>query len=512
LPKRHRFVSRTEILEENCVRFRADAIDPATVEADVLAVPIYKEDRELTGDLAALDAASGGVIGNAIDWGEFNIVEHYTALVDAGSIAADKILLVNGVRRGRGAWRARRIGSTATRRLQGRGVERMAIWLRDGEDEDGFVAAAIGASQGTFRPHAYYGRVRDTDAMLRSVSEVVLVGEGAPAQEVMDRAAVIAEGVEFGRTLANRASNDLYPETMAEVARELTADGCTVEVLGVDEMRSLGMGALLGVGQGSAHEPRLIAVKLPGWEAAPAERRLAIVGKGVCFDSGGISIKAAEKMEEMKHDKSGAAAVIAAVRTVARLAPDTPLMAVAPMVENMPGGNAQRPGDVVRAMNGKTIEVINTDAEGRLILADALHWAETQGATHLVDVATLTGAASVAFGELISAYFARPRPWGAEVAAAADATGEWFWEMPLATEYRAQYDSAHADIVNSGTRDGSLIKSAVFLADFVTVPWVHVDIAGSAYLTSDKAVNPKGALGTAVSTLVRLALDYGASA
>jgi leucyl aminopeptidase len=321
----------------------------------------------------------------------------------------------------------------------------------------------------------------------------------------------MAEGVEFGRTLANRAANDLYPEKMAEVARGLEADGCSVEILDVPAMQALGMGALLGVGQGAEHEPRLIAVRLPGWEKASPDRRLAIVGKGVCFDSGGISIKPAEKMEEMKHDKSGAAAVLAAARTLARIAPDVPVMAVAPMVENLPGGNAQRPGDVVKAMNGKTIEVTNTDAEGRLILADALHWAETQGATHLVDVATLTGAAAIAFGELISAYFAKPRDWGAQVQAAADATGEWFWEMPLATEYRPAYDSAHADIVNSGTRDGSLIKSAVFLHDFVTVPWVHVDIAGSAYLTSDKAVNPKGALGTAVSTLVRLALDYAAA-
>ena len=490
------------------MRLRVESTDPASVQADVLAVPIYREDREISGDLAELDAATGGLIRRAIDWGEFNILEHYTALIDAGPIAADKILLVNGVRRGRGNWRARRIGSTATRRLQGRGVERMALWLRDGEEADGFTSAGIGALQGCYRPYAYYGRVRDTPAMLRSVEEVVLIGDGAPAADVAERALIVAEGVEFGRSLANRAANDLYPERMAEVARELEADGCTVEVLDVDDMQKLGMGALLGVGQGASHEPRLIAVKLPGWEKAAADRRLAIVGKGVCFDSGGISIKPAERMEEMKHDKSGAAAVIAAARTVARLAPDAPLMAVAPMVENLPGGNAQRPGDVVKAMNGKTIEVINTDAEGRLILADALHWAETQGATHLVDVATLTGAAAVAFGELISAYFAKPRDWGQAVQAAADATGEWFWEMPLATEYRASYDSAHADIVNSGTREGSLIKSAVFLHDFVTVPWVHVDIAGSAYLTSDKAVNPKGALGTAVSTLVRLALDY----
>jgi leucyl aminopeptidase len=492
------------------MRFRAESTNPASVQADVLAIPIYKEDAEISGDLAELDAAAGGVISRAIEWGEFNILEHYTALIDAGSIAADKILLVNAVRRGRGPWRARRITSTATRRLQGRGVERMAMWLRDGEDEDGYTAAIVGAMQGTYRPHALYGRVRDTEAMLRSVPELVLIGEHAPAQEVVDRAAHIAEGVEFGRTLANRATNDLYPQKMAEVARELEADGCTVEVLDVAQMEALGMGALLGVGQGAAHPPVLIGIKLPGWEKASPERRLAFVGKGVCFDSGGISIKPSERMEEMKHDKSGAAAVVAAARTLARIAPDAPVMAVAPMVENMPGGNAQRPGDVVKAMNGKTIEVTNTDAEGRLILADALHWAEKQGATHLVDVATLTGAAAVAIGALLSCYFARPREWGDEVRRAADASGEWFWEMPLATEYRPAYDSAHADMVNSGTRDGSLIKSAVFLAEFATVPWVHVDIAGSAYLTADKASNPKGAVGTAVSTLVRLGLDYSA--
>jgi leucyl aminopeptidase len=492
------------------MRLSAEAISPASVQADVLAVPIYKEDRELSGDLAELDAAAGGTISRALDRGEFEIQEHYTALIDPGQLPVDRILLVNGVRRGRGPWRARRIASTATRRLQGMAAPRMALWLRDGEDDDGYTAAGIGARQGIYRPYAYYGRVRDTAAMLRSVEEVVFVGESVPGQDVLGRAEIQAEGVEFGRTLANRASNDLFPETMAQIAREMTADGCSVEVLGVDEMQALGMGALLGVGQGAAHEPRLIAVKLPGWATAAPGRRLAIVGKGVCFDSGGISIKPSEKMEEMKHDKSGAAAVLAAVRTVARIAPDAPLMAVAPMVENMPGGNAQRPGDVVKAMNGKTIEVTNTDAEGRLILADAMHWAETQGATHMVDVATLTGAASVALGELISAYFARPRDWGARIQRAADASGEWFWEMPLATEYRPAYDSAHADMINSGTRAGSLIKSAVFLSEFATVPWVHVDIGGSAYLTSDKAVNPKGALGTAVSMLVRLALDYAA--
>ena len=491
------------------MRVRSETTKPAAVRADVLAVPIYRDDRELPPDLAELDAATGGAITRALDWGEFNAIEDETALVEVSGIPASRILLVASARRGRGAWRARRSASKATRRLQGRGASSMAFWLRDGEDADAYAAAAIGASQGTFRPYAYYGRVRDTPAMMRSVEEVILIGEASIADDVFRDAMAVADGVEWARELSNRSANDLFPETMAEIARGLTAEGCTVEVLGPAEMAELGMGALLGVGMGAAHEPRLIAVKLPGWQAA-GDRRLAIVGKGVCFDSGGISLKPPERMDEMKHDKSGAAAVIAAVRTLARIAPEAPLMAVAPMVENMPSGMAQRPGDVVKAMNGKTIEVTNTDAEGRLILADALHWAETQGATHMVDVATLTGAAATAFGDLISAYFARPREWGKAIGAAAEATGEWFWEMPLATEYRDTLDSAHADLVNSATREGSLIKSAVFISEFVTVPWVHVDIAGSAYLIRDKAHNPKGALGTSVSTLVRLARDFAA--
>ena len=491
------------------MRVRAESGKPASVQADVLGVPIYLEDRELPPDLLELDEAAGGAITQTLSWGEFNPVEDETALVEVHGIKASRILFVASGRRGRGAWRARRSAAKATRRLQGRGATSLAFWLRDGEGQDGYASAAIGASQGTFRPYAFYGRVRDTAAMLRSVEELVLIGQEAPDEDVLTEAMAIADGVEWARELSNRSANDLYPEKMAELARGLVADGCTVEVLGPPEMQALGMGALLGVGMSSSHEPRLIAVKLPGWEAG-GDRRLAIVGKGVCFDSGGISLKDAERMEEMKHDKAGAAAVLAAARTVARLAPQTPLMAVAPMVENMPSGTAQRPGDVVKAMNGKTIEVINTDAEGRLILADALHWAEKQGATHMVDVATLTGAAAVAFGDMISAYFAKPREWGSKVAAAAEATGEWFWEMPLATDYRDTLESAHADIVNSAAREGSLIKSAVFISEFVTVPWVHIDIGGSAYLIRDKAHNPKGSLGTTVSTLVRLARDFAA--
>ncbi len=486
------------------MRLRAIPSTPASVSADILAVPIYTEDAGLSGDLAELDAASGGVIRDAIDWGEFNTVEHVSALIDAGDLAAGRLLLLNAGTRGRGAYRARRLAAVATRCLNGRGAQSLALWLRDGEDDEAFAAAAAGAIAGTYRSTAIYGRIRDTPAMQRSIDEVLFIGA---SQEAIDRGAVIGEGIAFGRDLANRAANDLYPERMADVARELSDDGCSVEILEPADMEKLGMGLLLGVGQGATHEPRMIAIKLPGWENG-GDRRLAIVGKGVCFDSGGISIKPAENMGDMKHDKSGAAAVIAAARTVARLAPGTPLMAVAPMVENMPGGNAQRPGDVVKAMNGMTVEVTNTDAEGRLILADAMTWAEREGATHVVDVATLTGACAIAFGDQVSAYFARPREWGNEIGAAAEKAGEWFWEMPLVPEYRASYDSPYADIVNSGGRDGSLIKAAIFLSEFVTVPWVHLDIAGSAYLAAEKPYGPKGATGASVAALVQLALDF----
>jgi leucyl aminopeptidase len=489
------------------MRMRATTDSPATVAADILAVPVYRDETELAGDLAELDAAAGGAIHDAIAWGEFNPVEHASALVDAGDLPVGRLLLLNAGTRGRGAFRASRLAAVATRRLNGRGARTLALWLRDGEGDDAWAAAAAGAVAGTYRSTAIYGRRRDTEAMGRSIDEVLFVG-GA-SQAALDRGAIVGEGIAFGRDLANRSANDLYPERMAEVASELEADGCRVEVLGPSEMEKLGMGLLLGVGQGATHEPRLVAIKLPGWDDAPG-RRLAIVGKGVCFDSGGISIKPAENMGDMKHDKSGAAAVVAAARTVARLAPGTPLMAVAPMVENMPGGNAQRPGDVVTAMNGMTVEVTNTDAEGRLILGDAMTWAEQQGATHLVDVATLTGAHQVAFGDQVSAYFAKPRDWGEAIGAAAERAGEWFWEMPLVPEYRASYDSPYADIVNSGSRDGALIKSAIFLSEFATVPWVHVDIAGSAYLGAEKPYGPKGSTGVAVATLVQLALDFGA--
>jgi leucyl aminopeptidase len=235
-------------------------------------------------------------------------------------------------------------------------------------------------------------------------------------------------------------------------------------------------------------------------------RHLAIVGKGVCFDSGGISIKPADRMEEMKMDKTGAATVIAAIETVARLAPGTPLLAIAPAVENMPGPHSTRPGDIVRAMNGKQVDITNTDAEGRLILGDALTYAEQLGATHLVDVATLTGAVSRALGHLITGAFGTPQPWYDEVMAAGDRAGERYWQIPLVDDYVAEMDSWYGDLQNSGSPEGSLVKSGLFLREFRTKPWVHLDIGGTGYFRKPLPFAARGSNGITHATLVELAL------
>jgi leucyl aminopeptidase len=273
------------------------------------------------------------------------------------------------------------------------------------------------------------------------------------------------------------------------------------------------MGMFLAVGQGSDNPPRMIVMR-SGSEGQKDRlgRHLAIIGKGVCFDSGGISIKPSDRMEEMKMDKTGAATVIAAIETVARLAPGTPLLAVAPAVENMPGSHSTRPGDIVKALNGKVVEINNTDAEGRLILGDAMTYAERLGATHMVDVATLTGAVGRALGELVTGLFGTPQGWVEEVTKAADRAGERMWQIPLVDEYRVEMDSWYADFQNSSTSsEGSLVKSGLFLREFATVPWVHLDIGGTGYFRKGKQYAARGSNGVTHATLVELALAGAAA-
>ena len=267
------------------------------------------------------------------------------------------------------------------------------------------------------------------------------------------------------------------------------------------------MGMFLAVGQGSHNPPRMIVLRSGDEGAKDAlGRTLALVGKGVCFDSGGISIKPADRMEEMKMDKTGACTVIAAIATAARLSPGLPLLAVAPAVENMPGGGASKPGDIVRALNGTWVDLINTDAEGRLILGDAMTYAERLGATHIVDVATLTGAVGRAIGNLVTGVFATPDDWWGAVEAAAERAGERYHRFPLVQDYLAEMESWYADFQNTGTSDGSLVKSGLFLEQFRTVPWAHLDIGGTGYFRKATPYATRGATGVTHATLVELAL------
>jgi leucyl aminopeptidase len=273
------------------------------------------------------------------------------------------------------------------------------------------------------------------------------------------------------------------------------------------------MGLFMAVGRGSSNQPRFIALRsAPERERDERERLLAVVGKGVTFDSGGISLKPALNMGQLKTDKTGAATVIHAIATAAQLQPGIPVLAVAPAVENMPGPHSSRPGDVVRALNGKLVEITNTDAEGRLILGDALTWTERQGATHIVDVATLTGAMARALGRYVTGGFGDDEAWWSEVAAAAARQGEPLWRMPLDDDYRKDIDSPYADVANSGIAEGAALTAALFLKEFVTRPWVHLDIAGTAYMEKPDPWLARGATGVMHATLVDLILEGAAAA
>jgi leucyl aminopeptidase len=394
-------------------------------------------------------------------------------------------------------------------------VRSLAVWLSPLADalEGGAEAVAElvarGVVEGGFEPKSLY--LEDVKTAPPALDELILVAPDADAgtlTKAAERGIVIGEGANHARSLANRAANDITPDVLADEARAVAErHGLWIDVIEPDRARDLGMGMFLAVGQGSDNPPRMIVMRSGGeGEKDGLERHLAIIGKGVCFDSGGISIKPSDRMEEMKMDKTGACTVIAAIGTVARLAPGTPLLAVAPAVENMPGSHSTRPGDIVRALNGKFVDITNTDAEGRLILGDAMTYAEQLGATHLVDVATLTGAVGRALGHLVTGAFGTPQEWYDEVAAAGVRAAERYWQMPLVDDYVSEMDSWYGDLQNAGSAEGSLVKSGLFLREFATVPWAHLDIGGTAYFRKAMPYAPRGATGVTHATLVELAL------
>ncbi len=465
------------------------------------------------GAAAAVDRSLDGAISRLIAEGDLRGKHNELTLLHTfGKIPAGRVLILGlGKPEELTLDRVRDAAANAARYLRRQRCRSAATvahgaGVADLEADACARAVAEGTLMGlyTFRRH----KKRDEDET--DLDELTLVDEDASRLDALQRAVdlgiSLAEAANFCRDLANEPGNVLTPSEMAERARAMAYDaGLECQILERKDMEELGMGALLGVAQGSQQPPKLIVLHYRG--APGQEATLGLVGKGITFDAGGISIKPSAGMQAMKGDMSGGAAVIAAMRAIGRLRPALNVTAIVPATENMPSGSALKPGDILRAMNGKTIEIINTDAEGRLILADALSYARRLGLSPIVDVATLTGAISVALGNVAVGAMTNDEAVLDKVKRAAAAAGEKVWQLPMYEEYKEQIKSEVADMKNTGGRAAGSITAAFLLKEFVEdTPWVHLDMAGVDSYDKEKGVMVKGASGIPARTLVHLAL------
>ncbi|MBI2304874.1 MAG: leucyl aminopeptidase [Chloroflexi bacterium] len=486
--------------------------DIAQVATDGAVVNLFEGVTQPGGATGAADAALGGAISQLIASGEIKgKLNEVTIIHSLGRIPPRRMLVVGlGKREEFTLDRVRQVSATAAKALRHAGAKSITTIVHGGGIgglEPGTAAQALveGTVLGlyTFRRHmtkeADFGEVESLTIVERDVDKTPIL------ERACTRGKIVAEATNLCRNMVNEPANYMTPTLMAEKAREVAdAHGLELRVLERQEMQELGMGGLLGVAQGSREPPKLIILSHRGDPSS--DRNLGLVGKGITFDSGGISIKPSERMEEMKGDMAGGAAVIVAMAAIAQLKLKMNVTGLVPTTENLPDGAAYKPGDVLRAMSGKTIEVISTDAEGRLILADALAYARKLGVSHLVDAATLTGACSIALGPVCTGAFTNNQELLQKVLEAAEAAGEKTWQMPMHEEYRELIKSDVADIKNVGGRAGGAITAAMFLAEFAEdTPWVHLDIAPTSFQDKDTAYAPKGATGVPVGTFVNLA-------
>jgi leucyl aminopeptidase len=450
------------------------------IEADAIVVPVAEGADRIDGPFAA--------IANPLFAGGDLPLKPLETLLLPGS---PKTIFV-GVAKALDAEAWRRVAATVVRRIKK--VRRLAI---AGGDLRPMVEGAI---IGSFSVEVY-----KTSNSKPSIEKVILAGVD---RKSVDEGVIVGDSINWARALINEPSNRKPPRVVAERFREMATNaGLAVDVLDEQKIRELKMGALLGVSQGSEEPPRVVVMRYAGKPGS--SKMLAYVGKGITFDTGGISLKSPDGMEKMKYDMAGGATAMAAVRTLALFHAPVNCMAVVPLAENMPSGRAQRPGDVVESMSGKTIEIINTDAEGRLILADALAYARSLGATHLIDLATLTGAARIALGPFRVGVMGNDQPFIDSFLAAATCAGEKMWQMPMDDEYRDLIKSTVADVANSGGRFAGMITAAKFLQEFVgNTPWLHLDIAGVAWNDEEKPYLPKGPSGIALRSLVEFGLRF----
>ena len=493
--------------------------DITEAETPALIVNLFKGVTEPGGATGAVDRALDGAISGLIEDGEITGKRgEMTLLHTMGRIKPARVVVAGlGSREGFDAETVRRVSSEALRFLRRRGIS-SAVTIAHGAgigglspDESG-QAIAEGSLLGLYRFDRYHTNGDDSDADFEELAIAELDDQRAGAIRVgVAKGQAIADATMIARNLVNEPANVMTPTAMSEVARGVAeTSGLGFEVLDNADMRRKGMGAFIGVAQGSEEPAKLIVLTYDGDPGNP-ENNIGLIGKGITFDTGGISLKPAANMEAMKGDMAGGASVIAAMQIIAQLKPRINVTGMVAATENMPGGSAQRPGDVVTAMNGKTIEIINTDAEGRLVLADAMCLARERGITRLVDIATLTGAMVTTLGKACTGVMGNDDALIADVISAGRQTGEKFWQLPMFDEYKELIRSDVADMKNSGGRQAGSITAAFLLKEFVDgAAWAHLDIAGTS--TSDKVsgYQVKGATGTPARTLAQLAVNLAA--
>lgn len=466
--------------------------------ADVVAFPVRK------GEAGTLGALLGAVAAQARFEGVAGAIAE-TAAIDGGQ--ARRLLLV-GIGEG-SAHDLERGGAALTARLQTSGVATVHVDFSSAgqSDEDDVLAFAMGAKLRNWRLDTY--RTRLADAAKPSLQAIVLASSHGDLSERWARNAAVADGVALTQTLVAEPPNILYPESFVERCQHLADLGVEIEVLDERQMKALGMGALLGVAQGSTRAPRLLAMRWNGGE--PGAKPIAFIGKGVTFDTGGISLKPGPGMDMMKWDMGGAGAVAGAMKAIAGRKAKANVVGIVGLVENMPDGNAMRPGDIVTTMSGQTVEVLNTDAEGRLVLCDVISWAQkVHEPSVIVDLATLTGAMVISLGHEYAGMFANDDGLAVQLLEAGLASNDKLWRFPLSPAYDKLIDSTIADIKNIGPREGGSITAAQFLKRFVEdgVKWAHLDIAGMAWHDKDGPTYGKGATGYGVRLLDQFVADH----
>lgn len=493
------------------MEIKAAASGYSELDVQALAVAVFKDEKADEGFLKELDEATGGLVSSVIESEELKGKAGDSVYLHLSNdkLKARRLLLVGvGKKEDYKLFHVAQLAGTAARSFRSKNVKSVGVIPRfEGDTTKIAASAAEGAVTSLFDLDKY----RTIDREDKAIDTFTIVVEGADEADLtagIERGRIIGESINFTRDLANEPSNRMTPSDMADKAREIANDfGLNIDVLDEARMEQEGMGSLLSVTRGSDNPAKLIILKYvpSGAGENSDDNLLSFVGKGVTFDTGGISIKPSENMEMMKYDMTGAATVLGTMRAVAQLKPSMPILGVAPCTENMPSGKATKPGDVVRAMNGKTIEVINTDAEGRLILADAMCYAKKLGAKRIIDMATLTGAVSIALGDVNAGVMGTDQGLIDEIIAAGKEVGDKFWQLPLDKEYTKQIKSDIADIKNIGGRKAGTITAAAFLKEFADdVSWAHLDIAGTAWADEPKPYRSKGPTGIAVRTLLNI--------